>query len=178
MTTRLVQYLGCDLTIKGRVLWTVFIVNFVSMLTLLRYDILFAIIVGFSGLAILRVRTSRRRLPYPPGPWRLPVLGNLFSMPSQEEWVTYRKWSKDCGKGRPVQARSIHRICPLLSLFSGSDVIHVDVMGYHIIILNSIKSANELLEKKSSIYSDRYDRYRPAGYFIDKSKRDAFQATS
>jgi hypothetical protein len=42
-------------------------------------------------------------------------------------------------------------------LCSGSDVIHVDVMGSHIVILNSMKSANELLEKRSSIYSDRYD---------------------
>ncbi|KAF8259227.1 hypothetical protein EI94DRAFT_1535553, partial [Lactarius quietus] len=70
---------------------------------------------------------------YPPGPRRLPIVGNLFSMPSQEEWVTYSKWSRDCG----------------------SDIIHVDVMGSHIIILNSMKSANELLEKRSSIYSDR-----------------------
>lgn len=146
---------------------TVFIVNFVSMLIPIRYDIFFAIMVGASGLAFLVVRTGRRRLPYPPGPRRLPILGNLLSMPSQEEWVTYRKWSKDCGMGRPVQARCIHRLCPLLSLFSGSDVIHVDVMGYHIVILNSIKSANELLEKKSSIYSDRYDRSRPASYIID-----------
>jgi len=54
-------------------------------------------------------------------------------MPSQEEWVTYMKWSKDFG----------------------SDVIHVDVLGSHVVILNSIKSANELLERRSSIYSDR-----------------------
>ncbi|KAN0130018.1 Cytochrome P450 [Lactarius tabidus] len=100
---------------------------------LISYDILFAIVVGFGSLAILRMRTSKRRLPYPPGPRRLPIFGNLFSMPSQEEWVTYRKWSKYCG----------------------SDVVHVDVMGSHIVILNSIKSANELLEKRSSIYSDR-----------------------
>jgi cytochrome P450 len=34
-------------------------------------------------------------------------------------------------------------------------VIHIDILGSHIVILNSIKSANELLEKRSSIYSDR-----------------------
>jgi hypothetical protein len=103
------------------------------MLSLVRYDILFAAVVGVSCFAFIVVRTGRRRLPYPPGPRRLPIVGNLFSMPSQEEWVTYRKWSKECG----------------------SDIIHVDVMGSHIIILNSMKSANELLEKRSSIYSDR-----------------------
>ena len=40
---------------------------------------------------------------------------------------------------------------------SGSDVVHVDVLGSHIVILNSIKAANDLLDKRSSIYSDRYD---------------------
>ncbi|KAH9070992.1 cytochrome P450 [Lactarius deliciosus] len=79
------------------------------------------------------MRASKRRLPYPPGPKRLPVVGNLFSMPSREEWITYRKWSEE----------------------SGSDIIHTDVMGSHIVILNSIKAANDLFEKRSSIYSDR-----------------------
>ncbi|KAI9445986.1 cytochrome P450 [Lactarius indigo] len=103
------------------------------MLDLARYDFLLAVVAGFSGLALLVLRASKRHLPYPPGPRRLPVVGNLFSMPSQEEWLTYKKWSETLG----------------------SDVIHVDVMGSHIVILNSIKAANELLEKRSSIYSDR-----------------------
>jgi hypothetical protein len=73
--------------------------EFPLMLSLVRNDILFATVVGVS-FAFLVVRTGRRRLPYPPGPRRLPIVGNLFSMPSQEEWVTYWKWSKDCGMGR------------------------------------------------------------------------------
>ncbi|KAH9066195.1 cytochrome P450 [Lactarius vividus] len=69
-------------------------------------------------------------------------------MPSREEWITYKKWSEE----------------------SGSDIIHTDVMGSHIVILNSIKAANELFEKRSSIYSDSFGmdynialaRYGPA----------------
>ena len=68
------------------------------MPTVERYDILLAVVVAFSGLAFLAVRTSRRRLPYPPGPRRLPIVGNLFSMPSQEEWIVYKKWSEDHGQ--------------------------------------------------------------------------------
>ena len=118
MATRLTRYLGCGLTIKGGVPWTVFIVNFVPTLILIRYDIFLAIMVGFTSFAILSLRKGRRRLPYPPGPRRLPILGNLFSVPSQEEWITYQKWPKDCGMtGRPVQARCIHRFVLSLAYF-------------------------------------------------------------
>ncbi|KAH8997178.1 cytochrome P450 [Lactarius hatsudake] len=103
------------------------------MLVPAQYDLLVAVVVGFGGLVLLVIRAHKRRLPYPPGPKRLPIIGNLFKIPSQEAWVTYRKWSEEFA----------------------SDVIHVDVMGAHTFILNSMKSANDLLDKRSSMYSDR-----------------------
>jgi hypothetical protein len=72
-------------------------------------------------------------------------------MPSREEWVTYRKWSEESGMPRMLS----RFVSPPESL-SGSDVIHADVMGSHIIILNSMKAAHELLDKRSSFYSDRH----------------------
>lgn len=36
-----------------------------------------------------------------------------------------------------------------------SDIIHCEVLGTHIIVLNSTKAAKDLLEKRSNIYSDR-----------------------
>ncbi|KAI9449573.1 cytochrome P450 [Lactarius psammicola] len=78
-------------------------------------------------------RMRSRGLPYPPGPKRIPIIGNLLDMPSHEEWVTYEKWSDQFG----------------------SDVVHVDVLGTHMVIVNSAKAANELFDKRSSIYSDR-----------------------
>ncbi|KAI0295337.1 CyP450 monooxygenase [Multifurca ochricompacta] len=95
------------------------------------FGLAFAIL--FISLSLITIRLRRRHQKYPPGPRRLPLIGNLLDMPSKEGWVTYKKWSDQ----------------------SGFDIAHVDVMGSHIIILNSAKAANELLEKRSSIYSDR-----------------------
>ena len=69
------------------------------MLIPIRYDIFLAVVVAFGGLVFLVGRLGRRRPPYPPGPRRLPIIGNLFNMPSREEWVIYKKWSKDFGTG-------------------------------------------------------------------------------
>ncbi|KAJ7247309.1 cytochrome P450 [Mycena rebaudengoi] len=86
-----------------------------------------------AGLVAIYYRSSRSRLPLPPGPPKLPLVGNLFDMPSAFEWETYMKWSEQYN----------------------SDIIHLDVAGSSIIVLNSVKAANDLLLKRSSIYSDR-----------------------
>jgi hypothetical protein len=36
-----------------------------------------------------------------------------------------------------------------------SDVVHVDMFGTHIVVVNSAKAANNLFDKRSSLYSDR-----------------------
>ena len=38
---------------------------------------------------------------------------------------------------------------------NAGDVVHVNVLGQHLIFLNSEKAAIDLLEKRSAIYSDR-----------------------
>ncbi|CAA7268863.1 unnamed protein product [Cyclocybe aegerita] len=85
-------------------------------------------------LYLLRIRFIRLSgYPLPPGPAKLPVVGNLFNMPSSFEWEVFHRWSKQYN----------------------SDIIHVSVPGTSLIILDSLKATTDLLDKRSSIYSSR-----------------------
>ncbi|KAI1792350.1 cytochrome P450 [Ganoderma leucocontextum] len=76
---------------------------------------------------------NRRRLPLPPGPMRLPVLGNIFNMPSAiPSGEKYYELTKKYG-----------------------DVVYISVPGNRLVILGSYDAASELLDKRSSNYSDR-----------------------
>ncbi|KAJ6508628.1 cytochrome P450 [Mycena sanguinolenta] len=85
------------------------------------------VVVGF-----LERRKAASRLPLPPGPKPRFLVGNLFDIPTKSAWITYTEWGKQYG-----------------------DVVHVQMLGKHVVILNSVKAATELLEKRATIYSDR-----------------------
>ncbi|KAF5393735.1 hypothetical protein D9757_000328 [Collybiopsis confluens] len=68
----------------------------------------------------------------PPGPKGLPIIGNVLDMPTEKEWETFAQWGDEFG-----------------------DISSVTVLGQPLIILNSAKVAVDLLDKRSSIYSDR-----------------------
>ena len=40
-----------------------------------------------------------KRLPYAPGPPSLPLIGNLFDTPTENDWLVYSEWAKKYGEG-------------------------------------------------------------------------------
>ncbi|KAJ7690140.1 cytochrome P450 [Mycena rosella] len=105
-----------------------------------RPPLLYALI-GASAISVfLYLKMRVQTLPLPPGPRKLPLVGNLFSMPVHSEWTTYWKWSKEYN----------------------SDIIHLNAMGTSVVVLSSVEAAEDLLEKRSAIYSDR-----PRGHMLE-----------
>ncbi|KAF7348906.1 Cytochrome P450 [Mycena venus] len=68
----------------------------------------------------------------PPGPPRIPILGNLRQMPTAEAPLIFHKLAETYG-----------------------DVMYLEVPGQSMIILDSLRAAEDLLEHRSLIYSDR-----------------------
>ncbi|KAJ7146586.1 hypothetical protein C8R44DRAFT_563497, partial [Mycena epipterygia] len=68
----------------------------------------------------------------PPGPPRDPVIGHLRYMPSAQSALVFHKWAKKYG-----------------------DVMHLQVLGRSLIVLDTYQAAVDLLDKRGLNYSDR-----------------------
>ncbi|KAJ3509589.1 hypothetical protein NLJ89_g5143 [Agrocybe chaxingu] len=84
------------------------------------------------GFVLLHKMSNKRTAPLPPGPRKLPLFGNLLDMPREREWLTFAEWGSKWG-----------------------DMVSVSVLGRQIIVLNSAKTAVEMLDRKSANYSER-----------------------
>ncbi|KZS98142.1 cytochrome P450 [Sistotremastrum niveocremeum HHB9708] len=71
-------------------------------------------------------------LPLPAGPKGLPLLGNIHQVPVKDSWLKFTEWGGIYG-----------------------EVIGLTLLGKNVIVLNSYKAADDLLNKRGAIYSGR-----------------------
>lgn len=93
------------------------------------------VLVGlFVALALYAWSRSSKRsaLPVPPGPKPVPLLGNIFDLTAKELWLRVTGWSKQYG-----------------------DIVYIHLLGQGLVFCNTYEVAQDLLEKKGSIYSDK-----------------------
>lgn len=96
---------------------------------------LVGLLVGWFVLYRFKRRESKSStLPFPPGPSRLPILGNALNNPVMDpcSWKEYASLSEKFG-----------------------DVLYLDILGSPVVVLSSAEAVHDLLEKRSAIYSDR-----------------------
>ena len=55
--------------------------------------------VCLAGVAVYLIQRILKRnpAPFPPGPTPLPIVGNLFDLPTAKPWLTYVDWGKKFG---------------------------------------------------------------------------------
>ncbi|PCH44159.1 cytochrome P450 [Wolfiporia cocos MD-104 SS10] len=92
---------------------------------------------ALGGIALLRYSLGTSlifaiALSLPPGPSPWPVVGNTFQIPMKHAWLVYSEWAKTYG-----------------------DIIYLNALGQRLVVINSTNIAKDLLDKRSSIYSNR-----------------------
>ncbi|KAG6819996.1 hypothetical protein H0H93_006699, partial [Arthromyces matolae] len=98
--------------------------------------------VAFTFLYLLWLRLKRRQSPpLPPSPPADPILGHLRFIPATDQDVFFYNLGKEYESDNGFEG----------------DVIYLHVLGKPMIVLNSVKAAVDLLEKRSMNYSDRPD---------------------
>ncbi|KZV76735.1 cytochrome P450 oxidoreductase [Peniophora sp. CONT] len=89
------------------------------------------ILVLLLPVALAYLRKSGRH-PLPPGPWPLPLIGNLLDLPRKDDWLHWLRLGDRYG--------------PL---------IFVRVLGTPMVIVNKLDMCIDMLERRSAVYSGR-----------------------
>ncbi|CAG7852162.1 O-methylsterigmatocystin oxidoreductase Short=OMST oxidoreductase; AltName: Full=Aflatoxin B synthase; AltName: Full=Aflatoxin biosynthesis protein Q; AltName: Full=Cytochrome P450 64 [Serendipita indica DSM 11827] len=82
-----------------------------------------------AGYILLNRSNSRK---YPPGPPRLPLIGNSHNFPNENWPVVFNEWQKQYG-----------------------DIVYLELPGMPFVVVNSLSLANELFIRRTNINSGR-----------------------
>ncbi|KAG0694413.1 cytochrome P450 [Suillus ampliporus] len=91
-----------------------------------------ALPLALAALTLIAYSRKSPPHPFPPGPNPLPLIGNLFDLTPIELWLTAFKWARTYGP-----------------------VTHIRVFSQSLVFLNTPKAVFDLLDKRSSLYSDK-----------------------
>ncbi|KIJ05370.1 hypothetical protein PAXINDRAFT_93553 [Paxillus involutus ATCC 200175] len=95
-------------------------------------SLLFATLCFVFLLVHLKKRGKADAQKLPPGPPPIPILGNIRGIDTRRPWRTYAKWGEKYG-----------------------GIIYTRLLGQEIIVINSEKVAQDLLDRRSQNYSSR-----------------------
>lgn len=88
--------------------------------------------------------------PLPPGPPSKPLIGNILNVSPKRPWFKLTEYKKQYGRYRlAILACLVHS--PQLS----GDLVFFHGLGNNILVLNSMESVVDLLDKRGNIYSHR-----------------------
>ena len=132
-----------DVTISGRVLTPLGVAVFLLVLARLAFPRL-------RGFKTSSDTLSR----FPPGPPSIPVLGNVHQLPQEYQERTFADWGKSFGEYSKFSAREDGSL-KAFGVLGAGDVVYAKIFRRPLLVLNSLRAAQDLLEKKSANFSDR-----------------------
>ncbi|KAL0941297.1 cytochrome p450 [Colletotrichum truncatum] len=94
--------------------------------------VIFGLLASYLFYAKNAKSSKYANLPLPPGPPRLPLIGNMFNNPDRLRWIVHYLWKLDYGP-----------------------VVYLNVFGNPIIVLTTVEAAHDLINKRASKYAGR-----------------------
>ena len=114
------------------------------------YTLLLFSITSSVALVFWKYLVSRKQhRPYPPGPNPKPIVGNFFVLPTKDLANVYLEW------GRKYNSELDLLFRPFADTWAIGSIIHASTFGYHVVVVNKLEDAAELLDRRAPKYSDR-----------------------